>query len=67
MAVTVKRRTRKTLRRFEAEHPDSRSVALIIVFDLDDYELVKAATPYEYGYHVLQEFDLAERDIELRG
>jgi hypothetical protein len=49
----------------EAEMPDSVERAFEIAQELDDYEVVKAGSPYDYGYHVLCESDHEKRDIEV--
>ena len=48
----------------EAEKPDTAERALEVVHDLDDYEVVKATHPYDYGYHVVHESNHEDRDIE---
>jgi hypothetical protein len=49
----------------EAERPDTIGRALEVTHRLDDYEITKVASPYDYGYHVLYESDLKKRDIEI--
>ena len=50
----------------EIEQPDTADRMQRIARELDDYELINAKTPADYGYHVLYKSDLEKRDIEFR-